>query len=442
MVNYKWECKSCGAFTTQDKNLSLKCCNNPNGFHLSTIYTDEEMKLIDDLKINLGKAYEDIISQLKYYCDLAETEYHIVALWIIGTYLHKEFDTFPLLFLNATKGSGKSRLLRLIMAMAWNGKVVLDLREASLFRTAQTSSIGIDEFENVNSKEYGTLRTLLNASYKKGASVERMKKVFKDKQESQEVEKFMLYTSVALANIYGMEEVLGDRCINLTLEKSNKPQITKLIEDFDRNLIIQRIKTTLNTIQCSLCSVVTDKNIVNGWNIYVNKKYDTLTTHNTQYTITTLTTQEQTINDEVYRKIDESNLSSRNLELFFPLFLIGNLISPEIFDKILSIAKDMIEERKNEEYIESRDVQLLSYIGKKNPLDNNFVPINRLTQDFKISIAYETEEMHWLNSKWIGRALKRMKLIREKRRTAQGIEVILNIQKAQEQIKLYKEDMK
>lgn len=438
----KFECKNCNAITTLTKGQELKCCIKPMPFHLTDIYTEEEIKAIEEVKITLGKTYENIIGQLKHYSDINEEFYPIVALWIIGTYMHKEFDTYPLLFLNATKGSGKSRLLRLIMSMAWNGKIVIDLREASLFRTAQISSIGIDEFENVNSKEYGTLRTLLNASYKKGTSVERMKKVFKDKQETQEVEKFPLYTPVALANIYGMEEVLSDRCITLIIEKSDKKHITKLIEDYDRNLIIQDIKRTLNLIQCSLCSVVTDKNIVNGWNNYINEKYNTLTTQTTYIHSHTLTTQEQIINDEVYRKIDEADISARNLELFFPLFLIANLINPEVFEEVLKIAKNIIEEKRHEEYVENRDIQLVEFISQVNVFNNNFTAINKIMQDFKVSIAYESEEMNWLSSRWLGRALKRMNLIKEKRRTSRGIEVMVNIEKAKEKLHIYKEGLK
>lgn len=438
----RFECKSCNAISTVTKGQEVKCCVSPNLIHLSDIYTDEEIKIIDELKVTLGKTYEDIIAQLKHYSDIDPQFYPVVALWIIGTYTHKEFDTYPLLFLNATKGSGKSRLLSLIMSMAWNGKVVIDLRESSLFRTAATSSIGIDEFEGVNSKEYGTLRTLLNACYKKGSSVERMKKVFKDKQENMEVERFPLYAPVALANIYGMEEVLSDRCITIIIEKSDKKYITKLIQDYDRNLTILNIKRTLNLIQCSLCSYLTDKTYINGWNDYINSKYNTLITHTTTSTQSTLTAQEHIIRDEIYRKIDEADITARNLELFFPLFMIANLISNETFEEVLDIAKNIVEEKRHEEYVENRDIQLVEFISQKNTLNNNFIALTTLTQEFKMAIAYESEEMNWLNSKWIGRAIKRMKLFKDKRRSNKGVEVILNIEKAKEKLHLYKEGLK
>jgi len=36
------------------------------------------------------------------------------------------------------------------------------------------------------------------------------------------IEEFAVYCPIAMANIRGMENVLGDRCISLILEKSSK----------------------------------------------------------------------------------------------------------------------------------------------------------------------------------------------------------------------------
>ncbi len=43
----------------------------------------------------------------------------------------------------------------------------------------------------------------------------------------------------------------------------------------------------------------------------------------------------------------------------------------------------------------------------------------------------------WLNSKWIGRALKRMNLNKSKKRTSSGIEVMLNIEKLDKWANVY-----
>ena len=45
---------------------------------------------------------------------LKEEYYDLVAVWIIGTYCMPGFETYPYLFINAQKGSGKTRLLKSI----------------------------------------------------------------------------------------------------------------------------------------------------------------------------------------------------------------------------------------------------------------------------------------------------------------------------------------
>lgn len=385
----------------------------------------------------LKEQYKKIISILKKYIILDTEYYPLIALWIIGTYIHDNFNTFPLLYINATKGSGKSRLIKLIISLSKNGKLVNDLKESVLFRTAKGNTIGIDEFENVGNKELSTIRTMLNSAYKKGVAVERMKKVSKNGKEEFEVERYDLYTSIVLANIWGMDSVVSDRCLIILMDKSNDPIKTRLIEDFDNNTEILEIKRTLQGIWCSLCSVVTPVRIEKGWNDYLlNFQTDPKSLSNNNYTKyiiynTTLTT--------LYKYIYNSQLNGRDLELFFPLYIIGGIIDKEVFDDILSISKKIVSEKRNEEYTENKDVSLLDFVSKKTEWQINYVSVHQITLEFKQFILGNEEDLKWLNSKWMGRALKRLKVITSKRRMGKGIEVTLNISKAMNKIRMFKE---
>jgi len=385
----------------------------------------------------LKKQYKNIISLLEKYVILDSEYYPLVALWIMGTYIHDNFNTFPLLYINATKGSGKTRLIKLIVALSKNGKLVNDLKESVLFRTAKGSTIGIDEFENIGNRELSTIRTMLNSAYKKGVAVERMRKVVKDRKEEFEVERYDLYTSIVLANIWGMDSVVSDRCLIIRMDKSNDPIKTRLIEDFDNNTKIMGIKRTLQGIWCSLCSVVTPIEIEKGWNDYLigtKLKSNSLSHNNyTNYIIhtTTLTT--------LYRYIYNTQLNGRDLELFFPLYIVAGMIDKEVFDEILSISKKIVSEKRNDEYTENKDVSLLDFVSKKNEWQINYVSINQITLEFKQFILGNEEDLKWLNNRWIGRALKRLKVITSKRRMGRGIEVTLNISKALDKIRMFKD---
>ena len=142
----------------------------------------DSMMTEEEELLTLKLIYERIIIVLKRYCDLKDEYYSLIALWIMGTYCHKEFPTFPYLFFNAMKGSGKSRLLKLIIHLSNNGRLINNMSEAVLFRTASMRTFGIDEFEHVGNKEKASLRELLNSAYKKGTVVERAVKI-KTKEE-------------------------------------------------------------------------------------------------------------------------------------------------------------------------------------------------------------------------------------------------------------------
>ena len=238
----------------------FKKLDNPN----ADIEGDKEK-----FKQDLEDAYRNIIHILKEYCDVKEEYYNIIALWTIGTYFHKQFPSYPFLFFNAMKGSGKSRILNLITCLAKDGELLNALTEAVLFRTSGV--LAIDEFEGVSRKGGENLRELLNSAYKRGAKVKRMKQQKTEKGMEMIVEEFEVYRPILLANIWGMENVLGDRCIALILERSSKQNITNLVEIFKEEKIVQDTVEILN--QCSLCSFMFRVKTYRDWNNYVKSNY-------------------------------------------------------------------------------------------------------------------------------------------------------------------------
>lgn len=426
----RYECKNCQSIVTINKGddeKKIQCCKKPEMVLLSVEHDEEQIKQLPEY----FTLTQDI---LRKYVDLDEHYYPLITLWIMGTYMHEDFNTFPLLFINATKGSGKSRLIKLIISLSRSGKLLNDLKESVLFRTAKGNTIGIDEFEHIGNKEMNTLRTMLNSAYKKGVAVERMRKVSKDGKETFEVEKFDLFTPIALANIWGLEEVLLDRCLTILLDKSVDEIKTRLIEDFDVNPDIHRVIRYYKGIWCSKCSVVTpgkrekdDK----SWNEYLLNRHINYT-NNIQH-ITTLTTL-----DILYNKIFDTGLDGRSLELFYPLFIIAGMVGDDVLDNTLEIAKEIVEEKKHDEYAENKDVSLIDFVSRKPEYQIHFVPIGQLALEFKQFVLADEEDTKWLNSKWMGRALKRLKLITSKRRVSKGVEVTLNVPKAVDKLKVFK----
>ena len=381
----------------------------------------EDMSFKDNKEL-IKDIYDRIIVILKKYCDLDEKNYNLVALWIIGTYLHDEFPTFPYLFFNAMKGSGKTRLLKLVSVLCKNGELMASMSESVLFRTAATSTILIDEFEHIASKDKSALRELLNAAYKKGMSVKRIKKVKNLSGEGYEVEKFKVYCPIAMANIWGMENVLEDRCITLIIEKSSNRDITRLIEIFDIDPDILKLNELFSVMSAVYRC---DSNIYIAWNNYIT----TIRHHDIHYT-------NDTNDTNFFDKIRDTSLDGRHLELFFPLFMIAR--ECDVLDKTIETAEKISKSKKGDDMVENKDVSLIEFISRQEE-SKEFILEKDLLKKFKAFLEEEDEDAKWTNSRWFGLALKRLNLIVQKRRINKGKEVILNYLKAKEKIKMFRE---
>jgi hypothetical protein len=389
------------------------------------------------LREELCNNYDAIIEFLKEWIDIPEEQMKVIALWIIGTYFHKQFSTYPYLFLNAMRGSGKSRLLRIIswLQARGNGEVLNNPSEPVMFRTAQERGLIFDEFESQKSKDKQTMREYMNACYKEGGMVYRMEKQKSaDGKEKQVAQGHPLFTPVALANISGIEDVLGDRSITLILEKSMNPYLVKKIENFSNQPKILQIKSNLQKLYVELCNVYSLKYVTEEWNSFVECHYST-----TLHTIHTIHNSTTILHEELFQKIDKTGIFGRNLELFFPLLLIADMLGTQILDEVLGIVSKLNELKKEDEFTESRDVSLIEFVSQQEQYRFSPVFISELFNEYQMfSGSDATDRENPVTLTWFGSALKRLKLVTYRKRVVKGIMILLNIEHAKEKLKIFK----
>lgn len=439
---WTYKCNKCSfeeAATLGPTSINLKCPECKEGFK-------EVLGTTNEIDWNMvKKIYDRLIQIIDTYLDMDKNQIRVVALWIIGTYMHKQFSTFPRLFFNAIKGSGKTRLLKLLEVLCWNGKIQVNLSEAVLFRTAGQRTTLFDESEQMKSKDKQALRELLNSGYKRGGKIERMKKVVGKEGEDYKVESYDIYAPVAMANINGLDSVLSDRTITLILEKSVNAAKVNLAEDFETNRIILDVKKALEfSVGC--VGVGLKKNIPpidEAWNNY------TLTTHYTHPTLYTLNT---LINDdknecrvgvleswqiELFEKVSKSGLVGRNLEIFFPLLYISQRISSVGLEEMIKVAQKIINSKKADDAMENADISLYEYVSKLSD-ELHYYPVNEIAMGFADFYSFGNID-NMINREWMGIALKRLNLVLDKKRHSKGIKVLLDINKAKEKIRMFKE---
>jgi len=384
--------------------------------------------------ITLREVYEKIICKMKRFSDQPEENYNLIALWIIGTYYHKDFTTYPYLYFNAMKGSGKTRILNLIKSMSYEGKVFNNLSESSLFRTANKGhTICIDEFESMTAKENSSLREILNSGYKKGSIVMRMKKYKNKEGEGYEPEEFSLFCPIAMANISGIDNTVEDRCITLVLDKTDDKKFSLLIEDFETCPDVLFIKESLEVLtdfsvvsgvsgvcecQGGMYSSKDYPKMIRDWNIYI--LYTLTTLNNSTLSEATLPVPINEVSSvvlEFFQNITKSGLNSRQLEISFPLLYLARVLGEDIFSRALGTLMRISDDKKMDDTYENRDSSFLMFLSEQEPT-GEFVPISEITIGFR---SWQREE--WMNEKWVGKALRRLNLVIEKRRMSYGMEV-------------------
>jgi hypothetical protein len=153
-------------------------------------------------------------TDMDYVQSIRPEEPSLVACWVVATYFHPLFLTFPRLNLMGEKGSGKSKRTQVVAHMAHNGLLQLDPTPASLFRQIHplAPTLCLDEMENLGSVDKDILR-LINAGYKAGAMVVRCE------GDDRVPTAFNAYCPMVLASISGLNDVTADRSITLVMRK-------------------------------------------------------------------------------------------------------------------------------------------------------------------------------------------------------------------------------
>lgn len=371
----------------------------------------------------LKKVYEEVLNYFDYYLDTTDDNKCVLALWTIGTHYHQKFPTYPILFLNAMRGSGKTRTLRLIshLASGFEGIVQNSPTESVIFHSQK--ALFLDEVEKLHRNELNNLHILLNSCYKRGVVVTRMEKTKKDDKETYRPQEFSLYKPVCMANIKGLDSVLENRALIIFLEKSFDKFKTSRLEDFETRL--QDVKELLGKLVTGDSNDRGDSSddmsdIIIGWNDYID---------NLQKTVSrpSLLSPRHLIYEKVYQK----GISGRTLELCFPLLILANMISDEVFKQALTIF-GKITKRRRESELDDEHVLIYRFVSVKDT-QIDFKTISELYNEFQLFCGIPLD----MSPSAFSKALERLQLVKERKRTNKQRLVRLDVEKAKQRIGLF-----
>ena len=162
-----------------------------------------------------------------------------LALWYAQTHLAEHFYVTPRLILDSAEpGSGKTRVLEVAQYLVAAPEMTLSASRAALFRMVAEGPITIlfDEVDTIfNGKTGGgneELRALLNAGYKRSATIPRYD------AKTRSVQRFPVYTPAALAGIAGgMPDTITTRAITIHMRRRRPDE---RVEPFRERLVEQQ----------------------------------------------------------------------------------------------------------------------------------------------------------------------------------------------------------
>jgi hypothetical protein len=365
---------------------------------------------LEGASCNQAETFKKILDQWYYYIEFSdEREYIFHALWDVGTYFYTIFKTYPYCYIGGIKRTGKTKVLTLHSCLAHNAFFSNNMSTSSIYRLIQNArgTLLIDETEKLSKKDRALeFRSILLAGYKKGAMVYRIEKT---KKEILIPEAFDVYSPKAIANIGGIEDVMEDRCIVTIMKRGRDRKVMDREIDI-MNELWSELRSELymfflehwkeiKAIYDEMCELNELSELVNFMGVKVN-------------------------NEKL------KFLSSRELELWKPIFTLAKYFDdfPTKFTSsesslsslIFNLALEKAEHKHIENMTETGEV-ILTQILLNLVTTDDYYPVKTIKDKM---VEQFDEEQSWLNTHWVGRALRRLGF-KNKRRVGTGYQYFL-----------------
>lgn len=182
----------------------------------------EEAKSLSDL-------YQAILAKNKTFMEYPDQRTHeVVALDILSTYFLPCFDAKGRTFLEAEKGSGKTRQCTIYRLLSFNSVMSADITKSAFFRLME-STVGtliIDDFDSIGEEQ----KTDVLQHYKTGYK-DSSKSVRVGEGKVRKIESFRNYGHVVMNNTSGLDEISAERTIFLPILRSDEDRLTHPLQE-------------------------------------------------------------------------------------------------------------------------------------------------------------------------------------------------------------------
>jgi len=334
--------------------------------------------------VDPAQLFELVKGSFRTYIELLDERLYVfLALWNIGTYFFPLFNTYPYVYVGGIKESGKTKLLTLCHCIAFNSVFSGNMSTAVVYRLVQDArcSMFIDETEMLSNRYRARdLRNILLSGYKKGQRTYRNRKTTNGNFVPQS---FEVYGPKMLANIEGLEDVLGSRCIKIIMKRGLNREITNREVDIN-DLVWQQVRDLLYPF------------LMGNWRD-IKQTYSELE--------------------------NDADLLNRDWELWKPIFALAKFFGGSndgLYEEIKGLALEKIAENQGENS-SSHEVVLVEALASLVDEDG-FYPLRGIKDEMSGVLG----NGGWLRERFVGGLLRRLGFS-NKRRVGSGTEYFLRV---------------
>jgi len=352
------------------------------------------ISFLEGKEIDIPEIFQRIYDYIKRFIHFPEEAYlTYLALWIMGSYVFMLFRYYPYVWLNAEKGSGKTLLMEILSAIAFNGDLITNPTEAVIYRDISNNLITmfIDEVEQLRKRDkdvYSSLISVLNAGFNKSGMVKRTECT----PDGYVIKAYSAYSPKMFAGISEIDDVLQDRTVRVSILRKKDDEYVKRYKTNAEVLELQRsIRDDLYVFALTYAKDIAG----------------------------------------LYESEDENgieglaHLTNRELDIWEPIFLLANIVdakrgSTEVTGVMEALSKKSFEEKQADSVSQNETYKLLNVL--KAMLEET-VPLSKdrdlCLYETSAMLDYfkKTEEFEWLEkSNALTRRLKRVKIKSTQRR--------------------------
>ncbi len=199
-----------------------------------------------------------------------DEEYTILSSFALLSYTYDLFETIPYLWLNGTKGSGKTTTIKCLKNLVRNPVHASSFTGSALYRIIDSESptLFLDEVEELSKRNTTTetIVKILNSGYDKSGTVlltEKLKHT-----------KFKTYSVKILAGITGLLDTIEDRCIKIRLTKAATSFNNKNTLNNNQTKILELLLAKIDRKIIELIDIINDPSQLKLSDIFINRSLD------------------------------------------------------------------------------------------------------------------------------------------------------------------------